>query len=58
MCFNTENAKDTRIKFVLVPTRKIWKLHEPDGKSDFRSYINKYRERERESSQKDASVKD
>ena len=43
-------VKDTRRKF--LPRRKIWKLHEDSVKSDFRSYINKYRA----SSPKDASV--
>ena len=57
MRFNTGNAKDTRRKFVLVPTRKLWKLHEPDGKSDF-NHTSTSTKRDRESSQKDASVKD
>ena len=43
-------VKDTRRKF--LPRRKIWKLHEDSVKSNFRSYINKYRA----SSPKDASV--
>ena len=33
--FKTRKVKDTMIKF--VPRRKIWKLHEENVKSDFRS---------------------
>ena len=43
-------VKDIRRKFSF--RRKIQKLHEDSAKSDFRSYISKYRA----SSQKDASV--
>ena len=40
--FEKIKVKDTRREF--VPGRKVWKLHEDSVKSDFSSFINKYRE--------------
>ena len=39
--FKIRKVKDTRRNS--VHRRKIWKLHDDSFKSDFRSYINKYR---------------